>query len=150
MPDVDHLFPVRIRRTEGVARAYARGQSFDVGSQASLRALDPEPSAVEYALGAFGGDLLLGLDRAASTAGLTLHAIEITLTGRLDNTLVHLGVIGEQGHPGFSAIDGTTYVSADDDPAAIESAWRVTLERSPLYNTLTRCASVSIRLAVLP
>lgn len=151
MTDSDHEFPVRVQRSAaGVTRAYARAQSFDIGSQASLRQLDPQPSAVEYALGALGGDLLLGLDRAASTAGLRVYAIEITLAGRLDNTLVHLGVVGEKGHPGFRAIDGTAYVSADDDPAAIESAWRIALERSPLYNTFTRCASVSIRLAVLP
>jgi hypothetical protein len=149
--DSDHTFQVRVRGTDlRAARAYARARSFDVGSQASLRESDPEPSAVEYALGALGGDLLLGLDRAAATAGLAVHAIEIALAGRLDNTLVHLGVIGEQGHAGFSAIDGTAYVSADADPIAIESAWRLALERSPLYNTFTRCASVSIRLAVLP
>ena len=81
---------------------------------------------------------------------MTVHAVEIALTGRLDNILVHLGVIGEQGHPGLRAIDGTVYVSADSDPQTIESAWQRTLARSPLYNTLTRCAEVTIRLAVMP
>ena len=105
---------------------------------------------MEYVLGALGGDLLIGLDRAASAAGVTVHAVEIALTGHIDNLLVHLGVIGEQGHPGFRAIDGTVYVSADSDPQTIESAWQRTLARSPLYNTLTRCAEVTIRLAVMP
>ena len=149
--DTDHPFSVRVGRTaEQSARAYARGQAFELGSQASLRESDPNPSAVEYVLGALGGDLLIGLDRAASAAGVTVHAVEIALTGRLDNLLVHLGVIGEQGHPGFRAIDGTVYVSADSDPQTIESAWQRTLARSPLYNTLTRCADVTIRLAVMP
>ena len=147
----DHLFQVRVQhRTMGVARAYARVHAFDVGSQASLVETDPQPSAVEYLLGALGGDLVRGLDRAAAAAGVTLHAVEITLSGRLDNILVHLGVIGEQGHPGFRAIDGTIYVSSDSDQPAIESAWARTLARSPLYNTLTRCADVTIRLAVMP
>ena len=91
-----------------------------------------------------------GLDRAATAAGVTLHAVEIALSGRLDNILVHLGVIGEQGHPGFRAIEGTMYVSSDSDQPAIESVWQRTLARSPLYNTLTRCADVTIRLAVMP
>ena len=147
----DHRFQVRVRHTAtGVARAYARVQVFDVGSQASLVEADPQPSAVEYVLGALGGDLLRGLDRAATGAGVTLYAAEIALDGRLDNVLVHLGVIGEQGHPGFRAIDGTLYVSTDSDRPTIESVWQRTLARSPLYNTLIRCADVTIRLAVMP
>ena len=147
----DHAFEVRIQHTTtGVARAYARVQSFDVGSQASLVDVDSQPSAVEYLLGALGGDLLRGLDRAAEGAGVTLYAVEMTLSGRLDNILVHLGVIGEEGHPGFRSIDGTLYISTDGDLSTIESVWHRTMARSPLYNTLTRCADVTIRLAVLP
>lgn len=147
----DHIFQVRVQHTSsGVARAFARVQAFDVGSQATLVDADPQPSAVEYMLGALGGDLLRGLDRAAAGAGVTLYAAEITLSGRLDNILVHLGVIGEQGHPGFRAIDGTVYISSDGDQSAIESVWQRTLARSPLYNTLTRSVDVTIRLAVMP
>jgi hypothetical protein len=149
MPDIDHTFPIRVQRTPASAvRAYARGQSFEVGSQASLREVDPHPSAVEYALGALGGDLLCGLERAAASEGLRLHALELTLSGRLENILVHLGVVGEQGHPGVATIDGTLYVSTDSDHRAVEAAWRIALARSPLYNTLSRCASVSIHLRV--
>ena len=151
MTDSDHAFPVRLQRAAaGGARAYARAQSFEVGSQASLRESDPQPSAIEYALGALGGDLLCGLERAAEREGLRLYGLEIALRGRLDNVLVHLGVVGEVGHPGFGAIDGTIYVSTDSEPAAIESAWQTTLVRSPLYNTFTRCAAVSINLRVIP
>jgi hypothetical protein len=146
----DHSFEIRVRQTTGVARAYARVQTFDVGSQASLVEADSNPSAVEYLLGALGGDLLRGLDRAAAGAGVTLHAAEIALSGRLDNILVHLGVIGEQGHPGFRTIDGTLYISTDTDQPTLESVWQRTLARSPLYNTLTRCADVTIRLSVMP
>jgi OsmC-like protein len=150
MTSGDHEFPVRVQRTgAGAARAYARAQSFDVGSQASLRESDPQPSAIEYALGALGGDLLWGLERAAESEGLTLHAVEVALKGRLENILVHLGVVGEAGHAGIAAIDGTIYVSTEGDAAALESAWQATLSRSPLYNTFTRCAAVSITLKVI-
>jgi hypothetical protein len=151
MTDSDHPFPVRVQRAgAGVARAYARAQSFDIGSQASLRDSDPQPSAVEYALGALGGDLLCGLERTAERQGLRLYGLEIALRGRLDNILVHLGVVGEAGNAGFGAIDGTIYVSTDGEPAAIESAWQTTLQRSPLYNTFSRCAAVSFILKVIP
>jgi hypothetical protein len=149
MPEIDHVFPVRIQRSTGAVRAYSRAQSFDIGSQAGLRETDDAPSAVEYLLGALGGDLVIGLERAAEGQGVSLHAIEISLNGRLDNILVHLGVIGEQGHPGLAAIEGTAYVGSDAEEGAIRQVWQRTLARSPIYNTLTRCADVSIRLVVM-
>ena len=150
MPDINHLFPVRIQRSaQGAARAYARAQSFDVGSQASLREADDAPSAVEYVIGALGGDLICGLQRAAEGEGISLHGIEIALNGRLDNILTHLGVRGEHGHPGLAVIDGTAYVGADADESVIARAWQRTLDRSPLYHTLTRCAAVTITLRVI-
>ena len=150
MREIDHAFPVRVQRLSGgAARVYARSV-FDVGSQASLRETDDAPSAVEYLLGALGGDLTCGLQRAAEAEGIALHEIEITLNGRLDNILTHLGVVGEQGHPGFAVIDGTAYIAADADESAVTRAWQRTLARSPIYNTLTHCADVSIRLVVMP
>ena len=147
--ETDYLFPVRIQQTAGgSARAYAR-VIFDVGSQASLREADDAPSAVEYVIGALGGDLVCGLQRAAEAEGISVHGIEITLNGRLDNILTHLGVVGEHGHPGFAAIEGTAYIGADADESTLTRAWQRTLARSPLYNTLTRCADVSIRLVVM-
>ena len=146
----EHLFPVRVQRTAArTARAYGRGQSFDIGSQASLRDSDEAPSAVEYVLGALGGDLVCGLERAAEGQGVPLHAIEISLSGRLDNILVHLGVVGEQGHPGLASIEGTAYIGSDAEEDAIQRAWQRTLDRSPLYHTLTRCAAITIALKVV-
>jgi hypothetical protein len=146
----EHLFPVRVQRTAArTARAYGRGQSFDVGSQASLRESDDAPSAVEYLLGALGGDLVCGLERAGEGQGIPIDAVEISLNGRLDNILTHLGVVGEQGHPGFASIEGTAYVASDAEEDAIQRAWQRTLDRSPLYQTLSRCAAVAIALRVV-
>lgn len=147
----DHAFPVRVQRcADGRARAYARGQSFDIDSQASLRESDHAPSAVEYTLGALGGDLVCGFQREAASRRLKVHAIELSLTGRLDNVLVHLGVIGETGHPGLASIDGTVYVSTDAGEHDVEDVWRASLERSPLFNTLSRCATVNVTVRVMP
>ena len=150
MHETDHLFAVRIQRTTaGAVRAYARTQMFDVGSQASVRDTDDAPSAVEYVVGALGGDLICGLQRAAEAEGISVHGIEITLNGRLDNILTHLGVVGEEGHPGVAAIDGTVYVGADADDPAVQRVWQRTLNRSPLYWTLSRCATLTIALKVV-
>lgn len=150
-PDIDHAWSVRIQRTAaGDARAYARTQSFDVRTQASLRESDEHPSAVEYLLGALGGDLVCGFQKEAAARGLSIHAVELSIAGRLNNVLVHIGVIGEHGHPGFESITGTLYVGAVADEQEVDSAWRETLARSPLFNTLSRCATVAINLRVMP
>jgi hypothetical protein len=146
----DHLFLVRVLRTDTQSvRAYARSQVFDVGSQASLRESDAHPSAVEYLLGALGGDLVDGFAREAGARGVELRAIEVALSGRLENILVHLGVRGEYGHAGFAAIDGTIYVDTDAEPRELDAAWQAALGRSPLFNTLSRCAAVAIDLRVM-
>ena len=72
--------------------------------------------------------------------------MEARVSGRMNNPLVFLGVIGEQGHPGLEAITGTLYVSADVSEAALQDLWRVTLSRSPLVNTLQRCVVLSLSL----
>ena len=150
LPDVDHAWRVRVRWTdERGADAYARAQSFHVDAQASLRDSDPAPSAIEYLLGALGGDLAYGFQREAAARAAVIHGLELSLAGRLDSILVHLGVVGERGHAGLAAITGAMYVSSDADEATIEAAWSATLTRSPLFNTLSRAADVSIALRVV-
>ena len=150
-PEVDYVWPVRVRRTEeGFARAYARTQAFGIGSQASLRESDPHPAAVEYAVAALGGDLVCGFHREVSARGLAVDAVEMAVSVRLDNVLVHIGVVGEQGHAGFGAIEGALFVATAEAEDAIRAAWQATLERSPLYTTLSRATRVEIALRIMP
>ena len=150
LPDVDHAWAVRVRWTDDRgAQAYARAQSFGVGAQASLRESDAAPSAIEYLLGALGGDLACGFQLEASARSVTIHDLELSLAVRLDNVLVHLGVVGEQGHPGLKSITGTLYVNSDADEATIAAAWNATLARSPLFATLSRSVEVSISLRIV-
>lgn len=152
MPDAsDHAWAVRARRIgPDETRVYARNHAFAVGAQASLRDADTHPSAVEYLLGALAGDLMRGFERQAARRQLAVHAGEINLQARLDNVLVHLEVIGEMGHPGLASVNGTFYLSADADEQVLGEIWRATLDRSPLYQTLSRCAAVEVRLQVAP
>ena len=149
--DPDHAWAVRVRRiSPDESRVYVRNHVFAVGAQASLREADDHPSAVEYLLGALAGDLLHGFEVQAARRQVAVHAGEVNLRGRLNNVLVHVGVVGETGHPGLDSIAGTFYVSADADAPALDEIWRATLDRSPLYHTLSRCAAVSIRVQAAP
>jgi hypothetical protein len=150
-PEVDHVWPVRVRRTdEGLARAYARTHAFGIGSQASLRESDPHPAAVEYAAAALGGDLVCGFHREVTARRLAVDAVEVALSVRLDNVLVHIGVVGEEGHAGFGAIEGALFVATAEAEDVIRAAWLATLERSPLHTTLSRATRVEIALRIMP
>lgn len=145
----DTTWTVRVHNAGGrEAKVYARNHAFAVGRQVSFDQADPHPTAVEYLLGALGGDLVSGFRDQAARHRVTVDEMELSLSGRLNNPLVHLGVVGEAGHPGFESITGTLYVSADADAAAIETLWRTTLERSPLVNTLKRCVTLSLEIQV--
>jgi hypothetical protein len=145
------VWSVRVRPgPAGQAVASARSNLFTLCGQASFKDSDPYPSAVEYLLGILGGDLLAGFTTQAERLGVPLYALEATVSGHLNNPLVFLGVIGEEGHPGFEAIHGTLYVSADAEEPELQSVWSETLRRSPLVNTLKRAAALTLVLQVMP
>ncbi len=131
---------------EGRATAYTRNHAFTVSGQASLREADAHPDAVEYLLGALGGDLISGFASQATRRGVEVDAMEASISGRLNNPLVLLGVVGESGHPGFETISCTLYVSADADEKILKEIWQTTLARSPLVNTLDRCVGLTLNL----
>ncbi len=144
-----YTWTARVRGTgENEATAYARNQAFAVRGQASFKEADPHPSAVEYLLGALGSDLITGFAAHTARRGIVVDALEASISGRLNNPLVFLGVVGETGHPGFETISGTLYVSTDADEPVLQEAWQGTLARSPLVNTLRRCVTLSLELQI--
>jgi hypothetical protein len=112
---------------------------------------------VEYLLGALAGDLLIGFQAQAARSGLAVRAVEVAVSGALQNPLVHLGVVGETGSPGLEAISGTLYVDVDVDvgvgvgagESVLDDVWRETLARSPLVSTLQRGVALNLGLRVV-
>lgn len=145
--NTSHKWTLRVRWVANQeATVYARNNAFTVGRPASFAQTDTHPSAVEYLMGALGSDLTNGFGALASQRGVVIDALEMTLSGHLENPLVYLGVIGEEGDPGFAEITGTFYVSADADEDALRDIWQTTLERSPVANTLKHGVTISIEL----
>jgi hypothetical protein len=149
LPENDRVWTVRAHAVgPDEVRAYSGRHVFSVGAQAALQPSDLHPSAVEYLLGALAGDLLRGFRLEAARRSVVVRATELSLAGRLNNVLVHLGVRGEDGHAGLESVTGTLYASMDGDAPTRDAAWQETLTRSPLFQTLSRCATVSIELRV--
>ncbi len=140
-----HTWSVRVRRVDDLeSRAYAGKNAFSVGKQASFSGEEALPTAVEYLLGALGADMLSGFQRQAAKRGIAIQGAEMVVSGRLDNPLVFLGVIGAEGKPSFASITATFYVGADADEPVLEEAWRATIALSPLASTLERCIPLKL------
>ena len=143
----NYVWTARVRGNgDGTATAHTRKHSFVVARQASFAESDPNPSATDYLLGALGADLISGFSAIASRRGIVVDAVEARVSGRLNNPLVLLGVVGETGHPGFQTISVTLYVSVDADEPILEEAWQETLMRSPLVNTLKQAVELVLEL----
>lgn len=141
------LWTVRVRADASqTLSVHARNHAFPVGEPLSFRPADACPSALELMLGAFAADLTATFRSLASQKRLPLDALEFAATCTLNNPLIHVGVIGETGHPGIERIEGTLYVSSDADETALNLLWDTTLIRSPLYNTLRHAIELSLRM----
>ena len=133
---------------EKESRVYVGNHAFSVGKQASFSREEGQVTSVEYLLGALGGDLVMGFQRQAAKKGAVIDSVECVVTGRLDNPLVFLGVIGASGRPGFGFVRATLYVSSGSEKEALLQIWQDTLATSPLVDTLKRSATVSLDLKV--
>ena len=147
---LDYTWTARVRWLgDAQSTVYARNNAFTVGRPASFRDKDPHPSAVEYLLGALGADLTAGFYLHAGRRGVQVDAMELSLTGRLENALVYAGVIGAEGEPTFREFTGTFFVSSDVAEDVLQALWATTLQTSPTLNTLKHAATISIELRVV-
>jgi uncharacterized OsmC-like protein len=126
---------------------YCRNFSIDVGQPASFEESDKHPSAVEYLLAAIAGDLTTGFATECAKNGLEVDDIEMTVSGRLHNILVHLGLEG--GDPSFSSIELKCFISSFEDEAKLREAWDRTVNRSPLAATIGKSVDIKIKLAIV-
>ena len=138
---------VRVRtEARRTVTVHARNHAFPVGDPLSFRPTDDHPSAIELMLGAFAADLTQTFRALARKQRIPLDALEFSASCTLNNPLIHVGVVGEEGHPGVERIEGTLYVSADAEEETLIALWHETLRRSPLYNTLCSAVELSLRL----
>jgi uncharacterized OsmC-like protein len=140
---------VRVRATGTAgATAYARVHSFEVGSALPFDVEEGRVTALEYLLGALGGDLIGGFRTLARRRRLAIEEVEATVDATLDNALTHLGVVGEEGHPGLDRVAVRVHVSTLEPEDAVREAWDEALRRSPLLRTLQGAASIEIVMTV--
>jgi hypothetical protein len=128
-----------------VARVAVRRNQFAIGRPLEFDVTSPRVAALEYALGAAGGEVVNGLREFAARRRLDIDAIEAIVTGELENELAYLEVIGEHGPPRISAITIKVFVAAADD-LATRTMFEHTLDRLPLLCTLRAAVKVTTEL----
>jgi hypothetical protein len=136
-------------RSTGILRStvYCRNFSIDVGQPASFETADKHPCAVEYVLAALAGDLTTGFAGECAKSNLSVDDIEMTIGGKLNNVLAHLGL--EDGDPSLASIEIKLFVSSFEDEAKLRDVWDRTVKRSPTAATLAKSVDIKIRFSII-
>jgi hypothetical protein len=138
-------------RSAGKDRAtvYVRQRRFEVGAPLQFDQEYDAVTALEHALAAIGADLVNGLRALARRRRVEVEEVEATVEGVLNNPLVHLGVVGETGHPGLETVTVKVYVRSLAPEEKVHEVWKETLEKSPLVHTFEKAAKLDLSMQVV-
>ena len=145
-----HRFSVRVS-TGGreLATAYARTHRVEIGLSLSFDAEYPAVTALEQVLGAIGADLCCGLQRLAKLRRLEVDEVEAVVQAELDNPLVHLGVVGEEGSPEMKKVSIKVYVGSLENESSLRALLAETRTRSPLLRTFEKAVALELEMRVV-
>jgi hypothetical protein len=129
------------------ARVSVGRRQFSIGRPVEFDDASPHVAAIEYALGAVGGEVVNGLREFARRRRLAIDAVEAVVTGELQDGLAYLEVIGESGRPRIRRIGVKVFV-ASVDHAAIRALFDETIERLPLLSTLRQALDLDLELVL--
>ena len=130
-----------------VARVSIGRRRFTIGRPLEFDEASPHVAAIEYALGAVGGEIVNGLRAFAGRRRLSIDAVEAVVTGTLENGLTYLEVIGEEGQPKIARIHVKVFAAAAD-AAAARAVFDQMLDRLPLVCTLRAALHLTVELVL--
>jgi hypothetical protein len=129
------------------ARVTVGRRQFSIGRPVEFDDASPHVAAVEYALGAIGGELVNGLREFARRRRLPIDAVEALVTGELQDGLGYLEVIGETGRPRIRRIAIRLFVASVDDNAT-RALFNEMIDRLPLFSTLREAVDLDVELVL--
>ena len=136
---------LRVTATGPAARVSIGRRQFSIGRPVEFDEASPHVAALEYALGAAGGEIVNGLREFARRRRIEIDAIEALVTGELTHALTYLEVVGESGPPRIARIAVKVFVSAPDG-GAVRALFADVLDRLPLTGTLKTTVDVKTEL----
>ncbi len=135
--------------TPASARVSAGRRHYSIGRPVEFDAASAHVSALEYALGAVGGEIVNGLREFARRRRIEIDAIEALVSGDLEHALTYLEVVGETRPPRLVRIAVKVFVSTPDE-SAIRALFAELLDRLPLTGTLRSAVDVTADLILTP
>ena len=136
---------LRVTAPGPAARVSVGRRQFSIGRPVEFDEASTHVAALEYALGAVGGEIVNGLREFARRRRHPIDAVEALVTGELQDGLAYLEVIGETGRPRLRRIAVKVFVASADD-GATRALFDETIERLPLVNTLRAAVDLEIEL----
>lgn len=129
------------------ARVSVGRRQFAIGRPVEFDEASPHVAALEYALGAVGGEVVNGLREFARRRRLPIDAVEALVTGELEHGLAYLEVIGERGRPRISRVAVKVFVASVDHEAT-RALFDETIARLPLLSTLGAAVDLTVDLVL--
>ncbi|MDQ0255274.1 TusA-related sulfurtransferase/uncharacterized OsmC-like protein [Evansella vedderi] len=140
---------VRTSNSDGLtAKVHSRNHSFLVGQPAEFSAKVEAPSAVDYLLASLSSSLVVGFKSHSSRRNIVIDHMEVTLKGKLDNVLYHME-LEDTGSPKVTEVIGTLYISSPNDEQELLDVWKITLDRSPIYQTLKDSIQIQLNFSIV-
>lgn len=140
---------VRVRDGKGLtAKVFSRNHSLIAGQPAEFSPKVDAPSAIDYLLTSLGSCLVVGFKAHASRRKIEIDEMEFTLKGKLENVLYHME-LEDIGSPKVDQITGVFYVTSPNEEAELQEVWEITLQRSPVYQTLRSAVAINIKFQVI-
>ena len=132
-----------------VARVSIGRRQFSIGRPLEFDEASPHVAAIEYVLGAVGGEVVNGLRAFADRRRLSIDDVEAVVGAELENGLTYLEVIGERGQPKIARIHVKVFAAAAD-AAVARRVFEQMLDRLPLVCTLRAALDLTIELVLTP
>src|SRR4029077_432549 len=129
------------------ARVSVGRRQFSIGRPVEFDEASPHVAALEYALGAVGGEVVNGLREFARRRRSPIDAVEALVTGELEDGLAYLEVIGEAGRPRIRRIVVKAFVASVDHQAT-HALFHEMIGRLPLVNTLREAIDLDVELVL--
>jgi len=127
------------------ASVWVGRRQFSIGRPVEFDDASPHVAAIEYALGAVGGEVVNGLREFARRRRLAIDAVEALVTSELHDGLAYLEVIGETGRPRIRRIAIKLFVTSADS-SATRAVFDEMLDRLPLVSTLREVLDLHVEL----
>jgi hypothetical protein len=129
------------------AHVSVRRHQFFIGRPLEFDESSPRISALEYTLGALGGEVVNGLRVFASRHRVDIEHIEAVVTGELQHGLAYLEVVGEEGQPRVAGVRVRVFVASHDEPD-VRRLWAELPLRLPLISTLRLAFPIDLELVM--